>query len=551
MQTASPPLSNGAFLGNPNCDCDYVIVGGGSAGCVLASRLSESGRYKVVLVEAGERDRNPWIHIPLGYGKLFDHPRLNWRYESEPESALDDRTVYQPRGKVLGGTGSINGMVYARGPREDFDRWRQLGCKGWGYEDVLPYFARAERIQDAANEYPAAGGPLAISRQGRHELGEAFVEAARQAGHPVNPDFNGPTAEGVGHYHSTVFRGRRWSTSVAYLRPALKRHNLSVLTNALATRILFSGRDAIGVEYRQSGQTRRVAARREVILAAGVFNSPQLLELSGIGASDRLSGLGLPVIHELAGVGENLQDHFMVGMVMRCTKPVTLNDIMKSPWRRAAMFLRYMLFRKGALAESAMYAGAFLRTDSRLSTPDLQLNLAVWSVDDSGRSRARLHRFPGFNIGIVHLRPESRGSVHIKSADPSVPPAIRFNYFQSEGDERTMVRALRMVREITRQPAIAPYVAEESVPGHAVNSDADIIDFCRQRGRSCLHPASSCKMGMDPGSVVDDRLRVHGLCHLRAVDGSIMPLLVGANPNAATIMIAEKGAEMILEDNAA
>ena len=274
-----------------------------------------------------------------------------------------------------------------------------------------------------------------------------------------------PTVEGVGHYHSTAYKGRRWSTSVAYLRPASKRRNLSVLTKALATRILFSGRDAVGVEYRQSGETRRIAARRQVILAAGVFNSPQLLELSGIGAGDHLNGLGLPVIHDLAAVGENLQDHFMVGMVLRCTKPVTLNDIMKSPRRRGAMFLRYVLFRKGALAESAMYAGAFLRTDPRLGAPDLQLDLAIWSVDDSGRSRTRLHRFPGFNIGIVLLRPESRGSVHIQSADPSVPPAIRFNYFQSDGDKLTMVRALRMVREITRQPAIASYIAENRCRG--------------------------------------------------------------------------------------
>jgi choline dehydrogenase len=337
---------------------------------------------------------------------------------------------------------------------------------------------------------------------------------------------------------------------MAYLRPASKRRNLSVLTNALATRILLWGREAVGVEYRQLGQTQRITARREVILAAGVFNSPQLLELSGIGAANHLTSVGVPVVHENPGVGENLQDHFMVGMMIGCCKPVTLNDIMKSPWRRTAMFVRYLLFRKGPLSESALHAGAFLRSDSSLATPDLQLNLATWTVDDSGRSRARLHRFPGFNIGIVHLRPESRGSAHIRSADPLAPPAIRFNFFQSEGDQGTMVRALRMVREITRQPAMASYVEEELMPGRNVQSDADIVEFCRERGRSCLHPASSCKMGTDGQSVVDHRLRVHGLSRLRIVDGSIMPVLVAANPNAVTIMIAEKGAHMILEDNA-
>jgi choline dehydrogenase len=532
-------------------ECDYVVVGGGSAGCVLASRLSESGRYRVILLEAGDRDRNPWIHIPLGYGKLFDHPRLNWRYESELEPALSRRSLYQPRGKVLGGTGSINGMIYARGPRQDFDQWHQLGCAGWGHDDVLPYFRRAECFQAAASENSGPGGPLPITQQARHELGEAFVAAALQAGHPYNPNFNGSTAEGAGYYHSTAFRGRRWSTSIAYLRPASNRRNLSVLTNALATRILLWGKEAVGVEYRRLGQTQRITARREVILAAGVFNSPQLLELSGIGAGHHLASVGVPVVHENPGVGENLQDHFMIGMVIRCSKPVTINDIMKSPWRRTVMFLRYLLFRNGPLSDSALHAGAFLRSDPRFVVPDLQLNLATWTVDDSGRSRARLHRFPGFNIGIVHLRPESRGSVHIKCADPLAPPTIRFNFFQSEGDQDTMVRALRMVREITRQPAMASYVDEELMPGRTVQSDAEIVGFCRERGRSCLHPASSCKMGTDARSVVDHRLSVHGLSRLRIVDGSIMPVLVAANPNAATIMIAEKGAQMILEDSTA
>ncbi len=538
-----------AIEGGP--DCDYLIVGAGSAGCVLAARLSESGQHRVILVEAGPHDRNPWIHIPVGYGRLFDDPKVNWRYESEPEPALNGRTLYQPRGKVLGGTSAINGLVYARGPREDFDHWRQLGNSGWGYDDVLPYFRKSENQTHGPDEFHGVGGPLSVSDQPqRHVLGDAFVQAAQQAGHAFNPDFNGATHEGVGYYQNTARNGRRHSTAVAYLRPARNRANLEVLTEALATRILFSGRRAVGVECVRAGERRRIMAQRGVIVSGGVFNSPQLLELSGIGKADRLKGFGIPVVQDIPGVGENLQDHFMIGMVFRCSRSVTLNDVMRNPLRRATMAMQYALFRSGPMAGSAMYAGAFLRTGAHLAAPDLQLNLAVWSVDDSGRSRTSLHRFPGFNTGIVHLRPDSRGSVHIKSTDPGVPPAIRFEFFQSDNDRETMVRAFRIVRNIMRQPAIAHYVEEELTPGRACEADADILAFCRDRGRSCLHPASTCKMGSDAASVVDARLRVRGVSNLYIVDGSIMPVLVGSNPNAATIMIAEKGADMILEDGA-
>ncbi len=530
-------------------DFDYVVIGAGSAGCVLANRLTASGKYRVLLIEAGLKDRNPWIHIPAGYGKLFDHPAVNWRYHSEPEPNLNGRTLYQPRGKVLGGTSSINGLIYTRGPKEDFDHWSQLGNAGWSYEEVLPYFKKSEDQQHGPDAFHGAGGPLSVSDQPqKHELADAFIAAAQQAGHTYNGDFSGPSQEGVGYYQATARRGRRCSAAVAYLRPARKRSNLMVVTDALATRLLFAGRMAVGVEFQYRGKSHAVRARGEVILAAGVFNSPQLLQLSGIGPSDHLRQFGISVVQDLPGVGENLQDHFMVGMTYRCSEPITLNDEMRSLARRLVTGVRYVFLRNGSLAASATYAGAFLRTDEHLETPNVQVNLAVWSVDDSGRSRARLHDFSGFNTGVIHVRPESRGSVRIKSSDPTEAPAIQFNFFASENDRRTMVAAVRMVRKIMQAPAMKRYVAKEMIPGNSCISDDDIVEFCRDRGRSTLHPASTCKMGADEKSVVDSRLRIRGLSRLRVVDGSVMPVLVSANPNAATIMIAEKASDMILAD---
>lgn len=532
-------------------ECDFAIVGAGTAGCVVANRLSESGRDRVLLIEAGGSDRNPWIHIPIGYGRLFDDPTTNWRYESEPEPALNGRTLYQPRGKVLGGTSSINGQLYTRGPREDFDRWRDLGNPGWGFVDVLPFFKRSENRLGNAETYYGVGGPLAVSDPpAHHELADAFVGAVAEAGYPVLPDFNGQSHEGAGYFRLTVRGGRRCSAAVGYLHPVSKRKNLAVLTDCLATRVLFDGAKAVGIEYRQAGKLQRCRVRREVILCGGVFNSPQLLQLSGIGPAEHLRYIGVSVIRDAPAVGANLQDHFMVSMVYRCAKPVTLNDALNGRLRRVMAGVRYALNRSGPLAANGTYVGAYLRTDASRAYPNLQLNLAQWSVANNERSRTRLQPFPGFSVGVINLRPESRGAIRIKSTDPSVAPEIRFNFFCADDDRQVMLQGLRTARRILTMPAMRPYVADEEMPGHACTTNGDLIAYCRERGRSTLHPAGTCQMGSHAHAVVDPRLRVRGITGLRIIDGSIMPVLVSANPMAATVMIAEKGAAMILEGDA-
>jgi choline dehydrogenase len=529
---------------------DYIVIGAGSAGCVLANRLTESGRHQVLLLEAGGKDRNPWIRVPNGSAKLFQDPKVNWRYESEPEPELRNRTLYQPRGKGLGGTSSINGLIYVRGTKPDFDSWARLGNNGWSYEDVLPYFWRLEDWHgtspgDAGNR----GGPLCISNRAQHhELVDAFIVAAQQAGHAGVANFSDPESEGVGYYQLTSRAGTRCSTAVAYLSPARRRSNLKIITNALVSKIVFRGREAASVEYRLRSAGHLALARREIIVAGGVFNTPQLLQLSGVGRASHLQPLGIPITHDLPGVGLNLQDHFMVSMIFRCTKPITLNDILRRRRGRIAAGLRYLLFRHGPLASGPVPGGGFLRTSPHISAPDLQVNFAPYSVSRMERTRTELDAFPGFNAGVIDLRPEARGTVSIKSPDPYEAPAIRCNFFRSDRDRRVMVSGLRMVRDIMQKPAMAPYIAEELQPGRSCESDEEIIQFVRQHGRTCMHPAGTCKMGSDELSVVDARLRVHGLARLRIVDGSVMPSLVSANPNATTVMIAEKGAEMILED---
>jgi choline dehydrogenase len=528
---------------------DFIIVGAGSAGCVLADRLTASGRHRVLLLEAGGKDSNPWIHIPLGYGKLFNDARVNWLYQSAPEPELDNRTIIQPRGKVLGGSSAINGLLYVRGQKEDFDHWRQLGNVGWSYDDVLPYFKRAENQQRGADAYHGTGGPLSVSDQTEpHEICDAFIEAAQQVGMPRNDDFNGATQEGAGYFQTTSRRGRRCSTAVAYLRPARKRPNLRVVTNALTTRILFEGDAAVGVEYTVAGAKRRALAGAEVILAAGAFNSPQLLQLSGVGPAERVSAFGIPVVSDLPGVGEGLQDHLQSRLVYRCPLPLTLNDDMRTLRGRIGIGLRYALRRKGPLTVSAGYAGGFFRTDERLATPDVQAHFLLFSTDKMGD---KLHLFSAFTASICQLRPESRGWVRIKSADPAAPPEIRPNYLAAELDRKTMVAGLKLLRRIMEAPALKPYVTDEVDPGPGCVTDDQLLAHIRARGSTIYHPTSTCRMGDDAMAVVDHRLRVRGLRRLRVVDGSVMPSLVSGNTNAAIIMIAEKGADMILEDVAA
>ena len=528
---------------------DYIVVGAGSAGCVLADRLTASGRHRVLLLEAGGHDRNIWIHIPLGYGKLFSNAKVNWLYSSEPEPELDGRRIVQPRGKVLGGSSSINGLLYVRGQPADFDHWRQLGNAGWSFEDVLPYFRRAEDQERGEDSLHGVGGPLAVSDVCEpHPLCEAFIAAAQQAGFPRNDDFNGPAQEGAGYFQLTARRGRRWSTAVGYLRAARRRGNLTVVSNALTSRILFSGRRAVGVEYRRGDATHIARADGEVIVAAGAFNSPQLLQLSGLGPAPLLKSLGIDVVADLPGVGAELQDHLQVRMQYRCTQPITMNDVVNSWRHRTGAGLRYLLFRKGLLAIGAGYAGGFFRTSPLAATPDVQVHFIIFSADAVG---AALHSFPGFIASVCQLRPESRGFVRITSADPRQPPAIQPRYLSSRSDRDTIVAGMKLLRRIMSQPAMRRYIAEERAPDPRCTSDAELLAFARATGTTVFHPTSTCRMGPDPAAVVDERLRVRGIERLRVVDGSVMPTVVSGNTNAAVVMIAEKGADMILQDAAA
>jgi choline dehydrogenase len=529
---------------------DYIVTGAGSAGCAVAARLSESGRYRVLLLEAGGKDRNPWIHVPMGFSRLFADPNVNWMYESEPEAALNGRTMYQPRGKVLGGTSSINGMVYMRGNAADYDEWRQRGCAGWDYDSVLPFFKRAENQQRGASEFHGVGGPLTVSDQPRrYELADRVVAAAIEAGLPPNDDFNGARQEGAGYFQSTTGKSRRWSTATAYLRPARNRASLVVRPNAQATRVVIENGTATGVTYISGGISRSARARGEVIVSGGVFNSPQILQLSGIGPADLLQRMGIEVIRDVPAVGNHLQDHFYVRLAYRCTRPVTMNELANSLPRKILATARYMLFKSGPLAANGVTAGAFARSDPRLERPDLQFNFSPFSYASRGPSGAVAHDFPGFSLSAVHLRPDARGTVLLKSPDPLVPPAIRFNFLQTQYDIQALIVGMRMVRAFTKQPSLASYVAEEIVPGSSVNSDAEFEESIRRNALSNLHPVGTCRMGLEESdSVVDPRLRVHGVGRLRVVDAAIMPTVPAGNTNAPTIMIAEKAAAMILED---
>src|SRR3984885_3155920 len=524
---------------------DYVIVGAGSAGCVLANRLSADGRNSVLLLEAGPKDTNLWIHVPLGYGKLFKEKTVNWMYQTEPEPGLDGRTVFQPRGKVLGGSSSINGLLYVRGQHEDYDRWRQRGNSGWGYDDVLPYFKKAEDQQRGADDYHGAGGPLPVSDLGHPDpLSAAFIDAAAESGLPLNPDFNGAAQEGAGFFQTTTRHGRRASTAVAYLRPAKGRKNLQVETAALAQRILFEGRRAVGVEYSTARGRRTARARKEILVASGAYNSPQLLQLSGVGPADLLRKHGIDVVLDAPGVGHDLQDHMQVRIVTRCTKPITLNDTVNHPVRRMLAGARYAALRTGWLTIAAGTSGAFFKTNPRLVTPDVQIHFLPFSTDKMGE---KLHSFSGLSASVCQLRPESRGSLRIRSADPAAPPEIRINYLATETDRTAFIEGIKILRKILAAPALKSYVVGEVEPGPKVVSDEDILNFCRQRGSTVYHPTSTCRMGNDPLAVVDQRLRVRGLEGLRVVDASVMPDLMSGNTNAPTIMIAEKASDMILE----
>jgi choline dehydrogenase len=524
---------------------DFIVVGAGSAGCVVANRLSADPSVRVLLLEAGPRDSNPWIHIPVGYYKAIANPAIGWGYETDPVPGSHNRRISWPRGKVLGGSSSINGLIYIRGQAEDFDHWRQLGNGGWDWDSVKPYFIRSEGRDRGADAFHGADGPLGVSDVHRNELCDAYIEAATQAGIPFNDDFNGARQEGVGYFQLTTRRGRRSSTAVAYLKPARKRHNLHVVTDALATRILFEGRRVTGINYWHKGEARTASVGRELVLSGGAINSPQLLQLSGVGPGALLQGLGIEVVADKAGVGSHLQDHYQVRNVYECTRPLSVNDEVRSPLRKVAAALRWALFRTGPLAIGAGHVGLFARTRPELETPDVQFHFIRFSADGAG---AKLHDYSGFTVSVCQLRPESRGSIHIRSADPREPPAIQPNYLDTAGDRDTMMAGMHLARKIIELPAMRSYVRREVLPGPEVNSDEEMLEYIRHYGSTIFHPTSTCRMGQDDMAVVDERLRVRGIDALRVADASIMPTVVSGNTNASCVMIGEKAADMLLRD---
>jgi choline dehydrogenase len=542
-------------------DADYVIVGAGSAGCVLANRLSADGRSKVLLLEAGGDDRptknlrqffsNLMIHVPVGYSQTLKDPKVNWLYATEPDPSTGDRVHVWPRGKVLGGSSSINGLLYIRGQHADYDGWRQLGCDGWGWDDVRPYFLRAQNQERTdCGEWHAVGGPLNVSDvTQRHAVSDDVVEACVQAGIPRNDDVNGESQEGVAWYQLTVKNGQRCSAAVAYLHPAMMRPNLRVETEALATRILIEGGTAVGVEYRQGGETRVARAAGEVILAGGAVNSPQLLQLSGVGPAELLKAHGVAVVADLPGVGENLQDHYVIAATFRL-KPgvVSVNELTRGG-RFLGETLKYLFQRRGLLTLSAAHIGVFCKSRPDLAGPDIQFHILPATMDTQKlleEQKMELEHEPGLTIAPCQLRPESRGSVRIKSPDPTAYPSIAPNYLADPMDQQVAVASLHWTRRIAGQPALAKWIDHELLPGPDVVSDTELLAFARGAGTTIYHPVGTCQMGHGPMAVVDPQLKVRGIESLRVVDASVMPRLCSGNTNAPTIMIAEKACDLIL-----
>jgi choline dehydrogenase len=529
---------------------DFIVVGAGSAGCVLANRLSADGSRRVLLLEAGGRDLNPWIHVPVGYFKTLHNPSTDWCYKTEPDPGLNGRRLDWPRGKTLGGSSSINGLLYIRGQRQDYDHWRQLGNAGWTYDDVLPYFRRAEDQERGADDYHGVGGPLSVTNMRVHrQVCHALIDAAEEIGISRNDDFNGATQEGAGYFQLTARNGRRCSTAVAYLNPARGRSNLTIETHALAHHLLFAADEpnrARGIAYSVKGELReaRLNPGGEAILSAGAIGSPQILQLSGIGPGETLRSLGIDIRQALEGVGRNLQDHLQIRMVYQVNVP-TLNDEINNLMRRMLIGAKYVLTRRGPMAKGASQVCIFTKTRSDLVTPDIQFHFQPLSADKPG---VEMHPFSGVTMSVCQLRPESRGHILIRSPEPEQHPAIHPNYLSAAIDQETAVAAMRLARRLVMTRSFSKYVVEEKLPGPDVETDVDLLEAARNISQTIYHQTSTCKMGRDKMAVVDERLRVRGMMGLRVVDASIMPTIVSGNTNAPTIMIGEKASDMILED---
>ena len=526
---------------------DYVVAGAGSAGCVLANRLSADPAKRVLLLEAGGRDWYPWIHIPVGYFKTLHNPITDWNFKTEPDPGLNGRVIDWPRGKTLGGSSSINGLLYIRGQREDYDHWRQLGNTGWAFDDLLPYFIRSEDFQNGIDKFHGCGGGLSVENmRAKRDISEALIAAAEEIGVPRNDDFNGAKQEGVGYFQQTARNGRRCSTAVGFLNPVKNRPNLDIITHALVEKILVKDdrSTGIGISVKGSSHTFGLNSGGEVILSAGAIGSPQILQLSGIGPGDLLQGLGIPIIKDLAGVGENLQDHLQIRSVYEVNVP-TFNEEINSLVGRMKIGLQYVFSRSGPMSMGASQVGIFARSRPGLDTPDIQFHFQPLSAEKPG---IEMHSFPGITLSVCQLRPESKGRVQIISPDPKTYPAIHPNYLATPSDQQTVVDSLKFTRRLAKTEALRSYIIREHLPGSNIKTDEDLLDSARNIAQTIYHPTSTCKMGSDVTSVVDERLRVHGIAGLRVVDASIMPTIVSGNTNAPTIMIAEKASDMIIED---